>query len=69
MRDLREVHCDFLTIGQYYQPSLNHHPVVKYYTREEFEELRHIALSLGFRYVASGPNVRSSYRAFEAIGE
>ena len=69
MRDLREVQCDFLTIGQYYQPSLDHHPVVKYYTREEFEELRHIALSLGFRYVASGPNVRSSYRAFEAIGQ
>lgn len=67
MKDLRDVQCDFLTIGQYYQPSLEHHPVVRYYTQEEFEELRSIALSLGFKYVASGPNVRSSYRAFEFI--
>jgi len=67
MQDLRNVRCDFLTIGQYYQPSLKHHPTVKYYTYEEFEELRQLALSMGFKYVASGPNVRSSYKAFESI--
>ncbi len=66
MRDLRKVGVDFLTIGQYYSPSLRHHPVVKYYSLEEFEYLRREALSMGFRFVASGPNVRSSYRAFEA---
>ncbi|SHK53155.1 lipoyl synthase [Thermocrinis minervae] len=67
LEDLRSVDCDFLTIGQYYQPSLRHHPVVKYYTQEEFDRLKEIAYSLGFKYVASGPNVRSSYRAFEAF--
>jgi lipoic acid synthetase len=67
MQDLRNVRCDFLTIGQYYQPSLKHHPTVKYYTYEEFEELRQLALSMGFKYVASGPNVRSSYKAFGSI--
>ncbi|RMH81273.1 MAG: lipoyl synthase [Acidobacteria bacterium] len=63
MKDLRSVDCDFLAVGQYYQPSLRHHPVLKYYSQEEFEELRSIAYSLGFKHVASGPNVRSSYRA------
>ena len=66
MRDLRKVGVDFLTIGQYYSPSLRHHQVVKYYSLEEFEYLRREGLSMGFRFVASGPNVRSSYRAFEA---
>ncbi len=66
MRDLRRAGVDFLTIGQYYSPSLRHHPVVKYYSSEEFEYLRRQALSMGFRFVASGPNVRSSYRAFDA---
>jgi lipoic acid synthetase len=65
MEDLREAGCDVLTMGQYYQPSLRHHPVVRYYSREEFEELKEIAYSMGFKFVASGPNVRSSYRAFE----
>lgn len=65
MEDLREAGCDLLTIGQYYAPSLRHHPVVKYYPPEEFEELKKIAYSLGFKFVASGPNVRSSYRALE----
>ena len=65
LRDLRAVKCDFLTVGQYYAPSLKHHPVVKYYSREEFREIERIAYRLGFRFVASGPNVRSSYRAFE----
>lgn len=65
LRDLRGVGCDFLTVGQYYAPSLRHHPVVKYYSEEEFREIERIAYSLGFRFVACGPNVRSSYRAFE----
>lgn len=65
MKDLRAVGCDFLTIGQYYPPSLKHHPVLKYYSQEEFEKLRRIAYELGFKHVASGPNVRSSYRASE----
>lgn len=65
MKDLRSVGCELLTIGQYYQPSRQHHPVVKYYTREEFKRLEEIAYSLGFKRVASGPEVRSSYRAWE----
>ena len=65
LRDLRSVGCDFLTVGQYYAPSLKHHPVLKYYSEEEFREIERIAYSLGFRFVACGPNVRSSYRAFE----
>ncbi len=65
LRDLRRVGCDFLTVGQYYAPSLKHHPVVKYYSEEEFKEIENIAYSLGFRFVACGPNVRSSYRALE----
>jgi len=63
MKDLRRVGCEVLTIGQYYQPSKRHHPVVKLYTQEEFERLKEIALSLGFSHVFSGPNVRSSYMA------
>ncbi|MCS7170920.1 MAG: lipoyl synthase, partial [Aquificaceae bacterium] len=63
--DLRSVQCEILTIGQYYQPSKNHHPVIKYYTKEEFQELESTAYTLGFKRVASGPHVRSSYRALE----
>ncbi len=66
MRDLRDYNVDFLTIGQYYQPSLRHHPVVKYYSEDEFNFLQQKGYELGFKFVASGPNVRSSYRAFEA---
>lgn len=67
MKDLRSAGCELLTIGQYYQPSRHHHPVVKYYTREEFRRLEQLAYSLGFRRVASGPEVRSSYRAWELL--
>ena len=63
MEDLRKVNCDILTIGQYLQPSLNHLPVAKYYTDEEFNELKEIGYSLGFKEVYSGKLVRSSYRA------
>ncbi len=65
MKDLRSVGCELLTIGQYYQPSKEHHPVVKYYTEEEFKELEELAYTLGFKRVASGAKVRSSYRAWE----
>jgi lipoic acid synthetase len=63
MSDLREVDCDFLTIGQYLRPSNRHHPVARYLTQEEFEEYREAGYRLGFKYVASGPLVRSSYNA------
>ena len=63
MKDLRGVDCDLLTIGQYLRPSQNHLPIARYYTPMEFEELRVIGDSLGFKHVASGPLVRSSYHA------
>lgn len=63
--DLRAVGCDRLTIGQYMRPSLEHLPVQKYWTPEEFEELGAIARSMGFTHVRSGPLVRSSYHAGE----
>jgi len=65
MRDLRAVGCDRLTLGQYMRPSLDHLPVQKYWTPEEFEELGAIARDLGFSHVRSGPLVRSSYHAGE----
>ncbi len=67
LRDLRDVGCDFLTIGQYLSPSKKHHPVIEYVRPEIFDEYRGIALELGFAHVASGPLVRSSYHAAEAL--
>ncbi|MDX2096399.1 MAG: lipoyl synthase [Leptolyngbyaceae cyanobacterium bins.59] len=63
MTDLRAVGCDRLTLGQYMRPSLEHLPVCKYWTPEEFEELGAVARSMGFAQVRSGPLVRSSYHA------
>lgn len=63
MKDLRDAGCLILTIGQYLRPSKRHLPVVRYYSLDEFESLKETALSLGFMHVASGPRVRSSYRA------
>ncbi|NLJ98717.1 MAG: lipoyl synthase [Tissierellia bacterium] len=60
---LREVDCDMLTLGQYLQPSKLHIPVVEYIRPEQFDEYKEIALSMGFKRVASGPLVRSSYYA------
>ncbi len=60
---LREVDCDMLTLGQYLQPSTAHIPVVEYITPEQFDEYKEIALSMGFKRVASSPLVRSSYYA------
>ena len=61
--DLRTADCDLLTIGQYLQPSRDHLPVTRFVPPEEFAELRGEALALGFRAVAAGPFVRSSYQA------
>ena len=65
MRELRAVDCDLLTIGQYLRPSQKHIALAKWYTPQEFEELRREGEALGFRHVASGPLVRSSYHADE----
>jgi lipoic acid synthetase len=63
LRDLRQVGCDFLTIGQYLQPRSDRLPVVRYIPPEEFEVYRKIGEAMGFRRVASGPFVRSSFHA------
>ncbi len=65
MQDLRRAHCDLLTIGQYLRPSQKHVPVSRFYTPEEFDQLGDIGRALGFKHVASGPLVRSSYHADE----
>jgi lipoyl synthase len=67
LRDLREAQVDIVTLGQYLQPTKEHLPVEKFYTPREFVEYRDYAYSLGFRYVASGPLVRSSYHAEKAV--
>ena len=65
--DLRNIGCDRVTLGQYLRPSLQHLPVQKYWTPEEFDELGAIARNLGFAHVRSGPLVRSSYHAGEGV--
>ena len=65
MDDLRTANVDFLTIGQYLQPSSKHYPLQRYYQPNEFTELKNIALSKGFLLVASSPLTRSSYHADE----
>jgi len=65
--DLRNAGCDRLTLGQYMRPSLQHLPVQRYWTPEEFDELGAIARDLGFAHVRSGPLVRSSYHASERV--
>ena len=67
MRDMRSAGCDFLTIGQYLQPSPEHLPVVEYVHPDLFEEYRRQAYALGFLHVASGPFVRSSFDAATAL--
>jgi lipoic acid synthetase len=63
LRDLRAHDVDMITIGQYLQPTAHHHPVLRYWTPEEFASLERYGYELGFRHVASGPLVRSSYHA------
>ena len=65
MSDLKSADVDFLTIGQYLQPSVKHHPLDKYYTPKEFDELKAIAEAKGFLLVSSSPLTRSSYHADE----
>lgn len=67
MQDLRKISCDLLTIGQYLSPSEKHLKVEKYYTPEDFDELKRIGLDLGFKKVESGPLVRSSYHAKKQV--
>jgi len=65
MADLRDAGCDLVTIGQYLQPSLRHHKLVRYVSPEEFEDYQSIGKELGFASVISGPLVRSSFHAAE----
>lgn len=67
MDDLRAVDCDILTIGQYLQPSPKHLRVEKYYTPEQFADLKEEGMKRGFSHVESGPLVRSSYHAHEQV--
>ncbi|MCE3011785.1 MAG: lipoyl synthase [Proteobacteria bacterium] len=67
LEDLRAVDCDIVTFGQYLQPSKRHLDVKKFYTPEEFNELKRMAQKLGFKFVASGPLVRSSYKAADFL--
>jgi len=63
MEDLRSVNVDILTLGQYLQPTTRHLPVVEFVTPERFQEYKELGMKMGFKYVESGPLVRSSYRA------
>lgn len=67
MDDALQAGVSFFTMGQYLQPSRKNYPVADYITPEHFEELKQIALQKGFKYVESGPLVRSSYHAEEAL--
>lgn len=69
LRDLRAIKCDVVTFGQYMRPTKRHMKVVEYVKPEKFDYWRDIALEMGFLYVASGPLVRSSYKAGEAFIE
>ena len=67
LRDLRAHDVDMITLGQYLQPTPHHHPVLRYWTPEEFEALAEFGKDLGFRWVESAPLVRSSYRAADQV--
>ncbi|MBD5403256.1 lipoyl synthase [bacterium] len=67
LKDLYNVNCDILTIGQYIQPSKEHLPVAKYYKQEEYEQLKRLAKSIGIKHSQIGPLVRSSYNAASLI--
>jgi len=67
LRDLRAAHVDIITLGQYLRPSINTCRSARWYTPEEFAELKRYGMSLGFRHVESGPLVRSSYHAWEQV--
>jgi len=65
--DLRACGVDIITIGQYLQPSTRHLPIARYYTPDEFEDLKRYGMEIGFRWVESGPLVRSSYHAEQQV--
>jgi len=67
MQDLRTQNVDILTIGQYLRPSAQHLPIARWYTPDEFNELRRIGQAMGYRHVEAGPLVRSSYHAWEQV--
>ena len=67
MRDQRSWGVDILTVGQYLQPSKQHLPIARYYTPDEFAEIKEYGLNIGFQWVESGPLVRSSYHAAEQV--
>jgi lipoic acid synthetase len=67
MRDLRESSVDILTLGQYLRPSPKHLPIIRYVPMDEFAELKRRGYEMGFRHVESGPLVRSSYHAADAV--
>ena len=67
MRDLRASKVDILTLGQYLRPSAKHLPIIRYVPVEEFDELKRLGYEMGFRHVESGPLVRSSFHAADAI--
>jgi lipoic acid synthetase len=67
MRDLANLKVDILTLGQYLQPSKKHLPIERYYEPAEFDSLKQIGIDLGFKWVESGPLVRSSYRADQQV--
>lgn len=69
MRELVSWGVDILTIGQYLQPSRKHLPIERYYTMEEFQQLKDFGISIGFRWVESAPLVRSSYHAAEQVNK
>lgn len=66
--DLAGVHCQYVTVGQYQQPTERHWPVKKYYSPNEFREIKEMALDLGFAHISAGPLVRSSYHASRISG-
>ncbi|MEJ7745892.1 MAG: lipoyl synthase [Luteimonas sp.] len=69
LRDLRAHDVEMITIGQYLQPTAHHHPVLRYWTPDEFKALEVFGMALGFTHVASGPLVRSSYHADQQAAE
>jgi lipoic acid synthetase len=67
MRDLRAANVDILTLGQYLRPSAKHLPIIRYVPLDEFAELKRLGYEMGFRHVESGPLVRSSFHAADAV--
>ena len=67
MRDLRDSHVEILTLGQYLRPSLKHLPIIRHVAPDEFAELKRLGYEMGFKHVESGPLVRSSFHAADAV--